>query len=431
MLKTGFRHFFQRRNANTFSIVGMNHLLITLFFLTCWPLMICAQNQSSEPHCVLEGYITPHSDWNQVLYVSKMNSYQDLFNGYDGLVTDSVQIAPDGYFQVLLPSDTVAPVMYRLNVAPKGSISRAGMFMWLPQENYLHVVSEAGKKLFIRADITQLTSSYALTEAGDANRAISDVHGLRRDFLAHTSNAVAEMEKRIREQPEQADRIRTEILQELAKELPAMQNSLTGWMDTTSQVYAWLLASSYYSMDNDKTVCYPQLLEKASQWAVQYPRNTFISDLLQQISEFIDFLPIGSRAPDIELSTPEGKTVRLYDVKARLILLDFWASWCSPCRVENKTYVKPLYETYRNKGFNVFGVSFDTQLKKWTDTIQKDGYNWVQVSDLLGMHASPVSTTYRVNGLPATFLLDENKVIIAKDLRGDALLEFVKKILAD
>lgn len=409
----------------------MNHYFISYFFLACCPLIAYTQNQSSQPHCVLEGYITPHSDWNQVLYVSKMNSYQDFFSGYDGLISDSVQINSDGYFRILLPSDSAVPVLYRLTVAPVGSISRAGLFMWLPQENYLHVVSEVGEKVFIRADINRLTSSYVLTEGSDANRAISDMHAQRHAFLEHTSNAVVEMEKRTREQPEQADRIRAEISQELAKEFPAMLNSLKSWMDTTSHLYAWLLASSYYSMDNDKTVCYPQLLEKASQWARQYPRNTFIIDLLQQISDFIDFLPIGIRAPNIELRSPDGNTIRLYDVKARLILLDFWASWCGPCRVENKTYVAPLYREYRDKGFEVFGVSFDTQHKKWTDAIQKDGYNWIQVSDLLGMNISPVSATYRVTGIPATFLLDENKIIIAKDLRGDALLEFVQKIFAD
>lgn len=409
----------------------MNRIYIAIIFLAGLHGLVKAQDSSLQTHCLVEGYIKLNPDWRQTVYVSRMNHYQNLFSGFDGLITDSVQINSEGYFRLLLPSDAAAPVMYRLNVAPISSKARAGMFMWLPQENYLHLVAEAGKKIVIQADISRLTSSYALTEASDANHAISAVQDLRRGFLGHTSNALAEMEKLTREQPEQADRIRADISQELAKEFPAMLFLFKNWMDTTSHFYAWLLASSYYSKDNDKSVCYPQLIEKAGQWAIRYPQNTFINDLLQEISEFIDYLPIGSYAPNIELSSPDGQMVRLYDVKARLILLDFWASWCSPCRVENKTYVAPLYEAFRDKGLEVFGVSFDTQSKRWTDAIQKDGYGWIHVSDLLGMAASPVSQTYRINSVPATFILDENKRIIAKDLRGDALRAFVKKILAD
>lgn len=409
----------------------MNRIYIAIIFLAGLHGLVKAQDSSLQTHCLVEGYIKLNPGWRQTVYVSRMNHYQNLFSGFDGLITDSVQINSEGYFRLLLPSDAAAPVMYRLNVAPISSKARAGMFMWLPQENYLHLAAEAGKKMVIQADISRLTSSYELTESSAANRAIRQVHDLRGGFIEMAGNAALEMDKRTREHPDQADQIRAETMQRLMKEMPAVLESLKSWMDTTSYVHAWLLASRYYSSDNDKSVCYPQLIEKAGEWAIRYPQNTFVSDLLQEITEFIDYLPIGSYAPNIELSSPDGQMVRLYDVKARLILLDFWASWCSPCRVENKTYVAPLYEAFRDKGLEVFGVSFDTQSKRWTDAIQKDGYGWIHVSDLLGMAASPVSQTYRINSVPATFILDENKRIIAKDLRGDALRAFVKKILTD
>ena len=111
----------------------------------------------------------------------------------------------------------------------------------------------------------------------------------------------------------------------------------------------------------------------------------------------------------------------------KLTLIDFWASWCGPCRKENPNVVA-LYKDFHAKGLNIIGVSLDEKADKWKDAIAKDQLTWTQVSNLKGWE-DPIARTYFVDGIPATFLIDEKGVVIAKDLRGEELREKIASIL--
>jgi peroxiredoxin len=139
---------------------------------------------------------------------------------------------------------------------------------------------------------------------------------------------------------------------------------------------------------------------------------------------------IGATAPDFTQNDPEGKPVKLSDFRGKYLLIDFWASWCVPCRKENPNVVK-AYQKYKNKNFDILGVSLDggnDSLAKWTKAIEADKLAWTQVSDLKGWD-NEVSQRYGVRGIPANFLLDPEGKIIAKDLRGDDLDKKLAEIL--
>jgi peroxiredoxin len=128
---------------------------------------------------------------------------------------------------------------------------------------------------------------------------------------------------------------------------------------------------------------------------------------------------IGSLAPDISLADPNGKQIALSSLKGKYVLLDFWASWCRPCRAENPNIVA-CYNKFKDKGFEIYSVSLDKEKDPWLEAIKKDGLNWVHVSDLKEWN-SPTALMYNVQGIPANFLLDPYGKIIAKNLRGEAL----------
>jgi peroxiredoxin len=133
----------------------------------------------------------------------------------------------------------------------------------------------------------------------------------------------------------------------------------------------------------------------------------------------------GSIAPDIELPNPEGKNVALSSLRGKVVLIDFWASWCKPCRVENPNVVK-MYNEYRGQGFEIFGVSLDRDKDKWVQAIKQDGLTWPQVSDLQFWN-SAAAQLYNVSSIPHTVLIDREGKIIANGLRGRALEEKVKE----
>jgi thiol-disulfide isomerase/thioredoxin len=137
---------------------------------------------------------------------------------------------------------------------------------------------------------------------------------------------------------------------------------------------------------------------------------------------------VGEMAPDIVLANREGKEEKLSDLKGKVVLLDFWASWCGPCRKENPNVVR-AYEKYRNKGFTVFSVSLDNSREKWLAAIEKDHLIWENhVSDLKGWQSAG-SALYKVTGIPATFLLDQTGKIVAKNLRGESLESKLQELL--
>lgn len=130
-------------------------------------------------------------------------------------------------------------------------------------------------------------------------------------------------------------------------------------------------------------------------------------------------LAIGAVPPEIALPTPEGNILKLSDLKGKVVLLDFWASWCRPCRMENPNVVR-VYQKYKNKGFEILSVSLDRDRNSWLQAIQQDNMSWYHVSDLKYWQ-SEAAKTYKISGIPATFLLDRDGRILAKNLRGPAL----------
>ena len=128
---------------------------------------------------------------------------------------------------------------------------------------------------------------------------------------------------------------------------------------------------------------------------------------------------VGSTAPDFAANNPEGKKISLRESMGKVTIIDFWASWCGPCRGENPNVVA-LYKELHDKGLNIIGVSLDKDAAKWKEAIAKDGLVWAQISNLKYWN-EPIAKQYNVESIPATFILDAKGTIVAKDLRGDAL----------
>ncbi len=180
-------------------------------------------------------------------------------------------------------------------------------------------------------------------------------------------------------------------------------------------------------------------------YGTSMPNSTYILEMREQIKNAEDAavqqaalqeaqaaasqnVAMGVEAPDFTQKTPQGTDLSLSSLRGKVVLIDFWASWCKPCRMENPTVVA-AYEKYKSKGFTVMSVSLDKERDAWMNAIQQDGLVWSNhVSDLQFWN-NAAAKLYGVSSIPAAFLIDKNGVVIGRDLRGNALEEKLAEVL--
>jgi len=152
---------------------------------------------------------------------------------------------------------------------------------------------------------------------------------------------------------------------------------------------------------------------------------------LKEKIEVLKKVDIGQKAPDFTMNDPNGVPVSLYDALANceVLLLDFWAAWCGPCRKENP-FVVSTYNQFHSKGFSVLGVSLDRDRESWLKAIENDKLTWTHVSNVKYWD-NPVAKMYGVSAIPTNYFIDKNGIILGKNLRGVALKEKVSSLIGD
>ena len=156
-------------------------------------------------------------------------------------------------------------------------------------------------------------------------------------------------------------------------------------------------------------------------------KNAMIVFLLLLSTTLKAQVKVGQQAPEILLPDTKNKVITLSSLKGKVVLIDFWASWCMPCRVSIPSVVK-LYDKYKSKGFEVYGVSIDDKKNAWLKAIKQDNINYTQVNDKAGWYAK-VTEVYGVNEIPATFLIDKKGTIIAINLEGQELEDKINELI--
>ncbi len=198
-------------------------------------------------------------------------------------------------------------------------------------------------------------------------------------------------------------------------------------MNPESQAYRYALGAIVQTL---KSKNHPSYVDYGKLFIKKYgdDKQPYMAELKKNIDNAKNFL-VGAVAPDFEQNTPDDKPMKLSDLRGNVVLVDFWASWCGPCRRENPHVVK-LYNKYKSKGFEVLGVSLDRKKDSWEKAIAKDKLTWSHVSDLKGWK-NQVAKQYSVTSVPHTILLDKEGRILARNLRGADLDAKLKELFGE
>ncbi|AYA36312.1 AhpC/TSA family protein [Hymenobacter oligotrophus] len=288
------------------------------------------------------------------------------------------------------------------------------LYSKLSREN-LYLPLAPGSRLQVRAEVKQLQTTAAVSGSPEA------------EALAHMQRqqrqALNRIEALMPRRPAETDTAATRAFErQWAAEFRVFHGAAQHVARGPHHTAPFAAVSFLSSFDEYK----PFLDSATTRYARQWPASPYTQRLLRD-QAVARATAVGQLAPDISLPAPDGKPAALSSLRGKYVLVDFWASWCGPCRRENPELLK-LYTAYRAKGLELYSVATDDKPEAWRKAIATDGLTWTQVFDDPAA-AQPTKETYGIRALPTTILLDPQGRIIAKNLRGEALAAKLAELL--
>lgn len=279
-----------------------------------------------------------------------------------------------------------------------------------------------GDNVEFSTDLNKSEDQYTV-KGSEVSARLQKLSTIRAAFQKSQNEIQAEFEKRILTEDEAT--VQSELTKKndaiIAENSKQTFNFAQDNRDNLAGFYAML---SLFSLD---PIAYEkELISYADEARVKFPDNSAVQSFANHMAE-LKPISIGQKAPDFESLSSTGRKIKLSDFKGKYVLLDFWASWCAPCREENPNIVKQ-YNTFKDKGFTVLGVSLDDNQSAWLKAIKDDNLDWSQVSELKRWD-SETGQLYKITAIPASFLIDPDGVIIGKNLHGLDLENALKERL--
>lgn len=323
-------------------------------------------------------------------------------------VIDSAKVAENGTYAIKTPIKVEGFYRLRLGDDPQG----------------LNLALKPTEKVEVNSDAASFNSGYEVKGSPNSIALASLMKEMK--TVDTKSNDLNQMVMAAQGKPG-FDSIRnsaTLTYQQLLKERSAYLKNFAG---KNSNNLAGLFSLNLLDINED----FPFMDSVFAIYKTANPTSKYLGDFDAYLGQYRSKprINIGDMAPDINLPTPDGGTLALSSLKGKLVLIDFWASWCRPCRDENPNVVR-VYNRFKDKGFEIYGVSLDRSKEPWLEAIKADKLTWKHVSDLK-FWQSEGAATYGVQSIPATVLVDKDGRIVAKDLRGAALEAKIAEILGE
>lgn len=360
-------------------------LLPTLFFTAVFA-------QKIQEPVIINGTLTEKGTFRQI--------FLDTLNGQNPWIFASAPVDENGNFKLVATVKTAD--IFRLR---------------LDDKNYMMLILTPGEKITLKTVGSKLGNDAYVAGSFHTQLLYSTMKSMQT-----FDNRKIEINKKFNEI--QNSPMRDSLTGILVKQFQATDSlqkiALIEQMEKHPASLAWIFFQDKLDISNDIEIV--KKLDAAMLKA--YPENQFVRERHKQV-ELESKTAIGAMAPEIALPDADGKILKLSSLKGKVVLIDFWASWCGPCRKENP-HVVNLYSKYRDKGFEIFSVSLDKEKSSWINAIAKDNLTWKNHVSDLKYWKSAAALEYGVSSIPYTVLIDKKGKIVAKKLRGE---ELEKKIM--
>jgi peroxiredoxin len=316
-------------------------------------------------------------------------------------VVDSTSLGEGGKFQFKHPAQYAN--LYKL---------RAG-------SNIFDLIAKNGDAINFSTNLTDSAHTYVISGSDDSEK-IKEFNKINNVYGDKIAKIVDEYRTKAQQIGRESDSLINIFRPRIEKELGNQSNEILKFVNANQNSLAGFYAIT--ALDQNKYE--QQLVAYADAIKDNFKDNPAVKRFIKAMNE-IKPLSVGHKAPDFTSTGLDGKPVKLSDYKGKYVLVDFWASWCAPCRQENPNVVKQ-YDIYKSKGLNILGISLDVDKAKWQQAVTQDKLTWNHASDLKNFEG-PTEKLYHIQAIPSNFMIDPQGNIIAKNITGGDLEEFLNK----
>ena len=352
------------------------------------------------------------------IYLIEPETLREVAASYFSKVIDSAEVNSDGSFEFQNLPKTNEPILLEIAIQVSGKAANYLQTDNPNESNYMPVLWQLGEPLHITARLDDFQKSFMIENPSDSNKALLDLRDIKQKAYQTYLGG------------KQWQIIDGSELMEKEHDILQYKTALINFANNTPYLMPALVALRWVSPENNYERVPEFLVSQCNKWQEKQPDHPWVKELCKQSDPSNLPVLIGDVFPNIQLPMLTKDTLAINNLLGKkLTIIDLWASWCAPCRVENRKVLVPLWDAYHDQGLQIVAYGLESDVSTWRTAVEKDGANrWLHASDLQGDDASFLKKI-RVQTIPANYILNEKGVVIAKNVHGKALMDLVKTYL--
>jgi peroxiredoxin len=287
--------------------------------------------------------------------------------------------------------------------------------------NEYMIIAKNGDQIKITADMADKTLAYNISGAMEADK-LEALNKVKNQYMLKIADIQKQFDEAVTTQPDKRDAIMEQMKPAYMQEIAGLNKAVLKFaQDNTASLAGFYAVNLLNPAEFEK-----ELVDYSDKIKSNFNENKAVTEFLVKMAK-LKSVQIGQPAPEFTINSVDGKPIKLADFKGKYVMLDFWASWCKPCRDENPNVVK-AFNAYKDKNFTILGISLDKDPVAWKGAIAADKLSWAHASDLKDFD-SPTAVLYAIEAIPSSFIIDPSGKIVAKNLRGEELEAFLNQTL--